>query len=156
MTEPSITQIGQYLKDLSFENFVGSVLIKNPPGIDLQVNAEAKPLREPQTAGGKVSGEYEITLSLRATARAMGEDGKPAADDKTLFIAELSYAGRYALANIPQAEVELFLLVEAPRLLFPFARQIIADAAMQGGLPPLLLAPMDFMQLYLARKNQAA
>lgn len=156
MTQPNITQIAQYLKDLSFENFMASVQSSGAPGIDIQVDVTAHPLREPEiSADQTVSGEYEVLLTLRATARSMGKDGTPPKEtDPTLFIVETAYAGRYQLSHIPQKDVDPFLLVESPRLLFPFARQIIADAILQGGLPPLLLAPFDFAQLYQQRRAQ--
>ncbi|HCM84384.1 MAG TPA: protein-export chaperone SecB [Alphaproteobacteria bacterium] len=155
MSQPMITQTGQYLKDLSFENFLGNTQFNTMPGVDLNVDLGVRPQQEPVIADGKVTCEYEVILTIRAAARPMGKDGAPPTDeDKILFMAEVAYAGRYQLTDVPQAEVEPFLLIEAPRLLFPFVRQIAADAVMQGGLPPLLMAPIDFVQLYQQRKAQ--
>ena len=155
MTQPHIAQSGQYLKDLSFENFMASAQASGPPGVDIQVDVTAQPQRAPEIKDGNLSCEYEVLLTLRVTARAMGKDGAPPKDsDPILFLTEAAYAGRYQLSHIPQKDVDPFLLVEAPRLLFPFARQIIADAILQGGLPPLLLMPVDFAQLYHQRMAQ--
>lgn len=155
MSQPNITQIGQFLKDLSFENFPITEPLTALPAIELNVSVDSKPVGEPKVEHELASGEFDVTLTLRATARPVGKDGAmPKDNDKILFIAEISYFGRYAMQNVPEGDMEPFLLIEAPRLLFPFARQIIADAIMQGGQPPLLLAPVDFHSLYLARKQQ--
>jgi len=145
MAEPSIVQTGQYLKDLSFENYAASAAAAGAPGMELNMNVEVKPLTQPAVRAGAVSGDYEVTLQLRATARPGAEADENA---RPLFVVEIAYAGRYQMGNIPEDQVEPFLAIEAPRLLFPFVRQIAADAVMQGGLPPLLLAPMDFAQIY--------
>jgi preprotein translocase subunit SecB len=149
--QPSIQQFAQYLKDLSFENFGLDAAITEQPGIDLDVNVEVRPLSEPNNQSGLITGQYEVVLALRAAARPKGTE-----NEKPIFIVDVTYAGRYVVANVPQQDLEIFLLVESPRLLFPFIRQIAADAVMQGGLPPLMLAPVDFFALYQQRKAQAA
>ena len=124
------------------------------PGVDMNVNIDVKPIKEPEITNGTIAGEYEVVLTIRSAARAV-KDNKVDPDQKPLFIVEAAYAGRYQLAHVPEGELEPFLLIEAPRLLFPFVRQVAADAVMQGGLPPLLMAPIDFVQLYHQRKAQA-
>jgi preprotein translocase subunit SecB len=157
MSQPTINQIVQFLKDFSFENFASDAPdFAGSPVFDININVEPRHLGEPKNTDGKLTGNYEVVLSLRAHAKPAGEDGIAAEDAKPLFLIEVAYAGRYAVADIPAAELEPFLLIEAPRLLFPFARQIIADAVMQGGLPPLLLAPIDFVQIYQQRKQALA
>lgn len=149
---PAISQSGQYLKDLSFENFALDVQTNSMPGIELNANVEIRALAEPKVSDGKTSGNFESLLHLRAVARPMDQNGTPEGD-KPLFMVEITYVGRYQMQNVPQAEVEPFLAIEAPRLLFPFVRQIAADAVMQGGLPPLLFAPIDFAAVYQQQKG---
>ncbi len=87
---------------------------------------------------------YEVLLSIKLEAKI---------EDKTAFIAELAYGGVFVLPAMPEESLRFFLLVEAPRLLFPFARAILADAVRDGGFPPVMLNPIDFMGLYLANKE---
>ena len=74
--------------------------------------------------------------------------------DKTAFIAELAYAGLFSLPELPEEQIKMFLLVEAPRLLFPFARAIIANAVREGGFPNIVLQPIDFMSLYASQRDK--
>jgi preprotein translocase subunit SecB len=152
---PSIFQTGQYLLDLSFENFALGAA-PDPHAIQVNVNVDARGISGPPP-GETASGEYESVLILNVTARPTLPDGSgpnPAA--KPTFIIELRYAARYNVMNVPVADLEPFLLIEAPRMLFPFARQVAADAAANGGLPPLLLTPIDFAQLYQQQRAKAA
>jgi len=134
--QPGIHVLGQYTKDLSFEN-PGAPRSLRPsdkaPKLDFSVNVNAKP---------QTQSEFEVELKLEAKA-ARGED--------TLFIVEVTYAGLFQLRNVPQEQVHPLLLIECPRLLFPFARQILADATRQGGFPPLMIDPVDFTALYRQR-----
>jgi len=130
----------QYVKDLSFEVPGGPeifTLMKVQPdvGIHLDVNAR-------QVAAQS----FEVVLSIRAEARNQGQ---------TAFIAELDYAGVFTLNNIPTELVEPVLLAEAPRLLFPFARNIMAEVTREGGFPPVMLQPIDFLALWQSRRAQA-
>jgi preprotein translocase subunit SecB len=137
--QAGIHVLGQYIKDLSFEN-PGAPRSLRPsdkaPKLDVNVNVNAKP---------QAQNEFEIELKLEAKA-ARGED--------TLFIVEVVYAGLFQIRNVPQEHVHALLLVECPRLLFPFARQIVADATRQGGFPPLMIDPIDFTALYRQRVAQ--
>ena len=146
--QPGIHVLGQYIKDMSFEN-PGAPRSLRPndkaaPKLDVNVNVNAKP----QSAT-----EFEIELKLEA---------KAVRGDETLFIIEVTYAGLFQIRNVPQEHVHPLLLIECPRLLFPFARQIVADATRQGGFPPLMIDPVDFAGLYRQRaaelsvKQQAA
>lgn len=146
-SQPGIHVLGQYIKDLSFENPNAPRSLRpsdTAPKLDVNVNVNARP----QSAN-----EFEIELKLEAKA-ARGEE--------TLFIAEVAYAGLFQIRNVAQEHMHPLLLIECPRLLFPFARQIIADATRQGGFPPLMIDPIDFAQLYRQRaaelnvKQQAA
>lgn len=123
----------QYVKDLSFENPNAPRILANAseqPKIDLQVDLQAQ---------GLADNVAEVQIRLRAEATV---------GDATAFIAELVYAGVFTLPPMPAETQRAVLLIEGPRLLFPFARQIIADVTAQGGFPPLLLQPLDFVDLY--------
>ncbi len=133
--------LGQYVKDISFENPGAPNTLRasdKVPNLDVQVNANAKP--QTQT-------DFEVELKLEA---------KAVRGDETLFIAEVTYCGIFQIRNVPQEHLHPLLLIECPRLLFPFARQIIADATRQGGFPPLMIDPVDFAALYRQRVAQAA
>ena len=128
----------QYVKDLSFENpFAPDSLVgqKEPPDVAVQVNVAARPL---------ANTHYEIELKILAKAES---------NDDIVFIAEVTYAGVFTLNNIPEEHVQPLLLIECPRYLFPFARAILADVTRDGGFPPLMLQPVDFLALYNARQN---
>jgi preprotein translocase subunit SecB len=133
---PGIHVLGQYIKDLSFENPGAPKSLRpsdKPPQLNVNVNVSARPQSET---------DFEIELKLEA---------KAARGNETLFIVEVSYAGLFQIRNVPPEHVQPFLLVECPRLLFPFARQIVADATRQGGFPPLMIDPVDFAALYRQR-----
>ncbi len=133
---PGIHVLGQYIKDLSFENPNAPRSLRpsdKAPKLDVNVNVNARPQSET---------EFEIELKLEA---------KASRGQETLFIAEVSYAGLFRIRNVAQEHMHPLLLIECPRLLFPFARQIIADATRQGGFPPLMIDPIDFAQLYRQR-----
>lgn len=137
----------QYTKDLSFE-VPGApeifTTLREPPRIDLALDVQARPLQQ----GGNV---FEVELQIRADAKVNGADGKP----QTAFIAELAYCGIFTL-NVEPNLVEPLLLVECPRLLFPFARNILADVTRDGGFPPVLLSPIDFVALWQSRRGPGA
>lgn len=137
----------QYTKDLSFE-VPGApeifTTLREQPRVDLQLDVQARPLQD----GGNV---YEVALQIRADAVAGGQNGE---QGQTCFIAELVYCGIFTV-NVPPEHLEPVLLVECPRLLFPFARNILADITRDGGFPPVLLAPIDFVALWQSRRGQA-
>jgi preprotein translocase subunit SecB len=135
----SIGVIAQYVKDLSFESpgAPNSVRARSSaPGITIGVNVQSRGLPE---------NELEVELRIEANAK----EG-----DQTVFAIELVYGGLFKLNNVSAENVPLFAMIECPRLLFPFARQIIADASRNGGFPPLLIDPIDFVQLYRQRLAQ--
>ena len=137
----AISVLAQYIKDLSFENPNAPRSMGNQsaaPQITLQVNVNGMPL----------SGQdYEVELSIEGGA---GEGAG------TLFKFELLYGAVLRLSGIPQDIVHAVVMIEGPRLLFPFARQIIADCTRNGGFPPLMIDPIDFVALYRNRLAQAA
>ncbi|WP_223477625.1 protein-export chaperone SecB [Oricola indica] len=133
---PQLSVLTQYVKDLSFES-PGAPLSLRPreksPAININVNVQANPLADT---------DYDVSLTLTAKA----EDG-----DNVLFNVELVYGGVFRVANFPQEHVLPVLFVECPRLLFPFARQIIAECTRNGGFPPLMIDPVDFAQMFQRR-----
>jgi preprotein translocase subunit SecB len=139
---PELLILAQYVRDLSFENPNAPASIAPPqnpadaqPNVQVNVDVGARQL-------GDIN--YEVTLTITAKAQ-RGAD--------TLFMVELAYCGLFALANVPREHVQPLLLVECPRLIFPFARAIVADATRDGGFPPLMINPIDFAQM--AMRNQA-
>ena len=136
---PQFGLIMQYVKDLSVENPNSPAVYQwqGQPKIDVQVNIGA------QALGNDV---HEVGLKLDITA---------AAEPGVAFKVDLLYAGLFAARNVPDEQLHPFLLAEAPRLLFPFARRVIADAVQDGGFPPLMLDPIDFGALYMQRAAQA-
>jgi preprotein translocase subunit SecB len=135
--QPNLSVVAQYVKDLSFENPGAPGTLRprqNPPTINVSVGVQPT-----QTTQG---GDIEVELKIEAR----GNDG-----DTVLFVLELVYAGLFRLTNIPAQDVAPITLIECPRLLFPFARQIVSDASRNGGFPPLLIDPIDFVSLYRQR-----
>lgn len=140
-TSPAIGVISQYVKDLSFENPNAPAIFQGEitPAIDVQFNIGSNPVAD---------NIYEVVLKIEVKAQQ---------ESQVAFLVDLSYAGLFGMRNIPAESVEPFLLGEAPRLLFPFARRILADAVRDGGFPiPLLLEPIDFGGLYMQRMEAQA
>ena len=139
-TMPQIGVLAQYVKDLSFEN-PNAPRSLTPPGqqptINIQVNVEAAPMSG--SAGGP---DFEVKLRLEGKAETQGT---------LLFSFELVFAGVFRIQNVPPESLQPMVMIECPRLLFPFAREIIATAVRNGGFPPLLLEPIDFAGLYRQR-----
>ena len=136
---PQMKILGQYLKDLSFENPNAPQSLNtqaNQPEISISVNVNARTISPT---------DFEVELHLNA---------KASHNDKVVFAAELLYAGVFRLENIPQEALHPVVLIECPRMLFPFARQVLADATRNGGFPPLMLDPIDFAAMYQKRLAQ--
>jgi preprotein translocase subunit SecB len=141
----------QYIKDLSFE-VPGApqvyTTLRAAPRVDINLDVQARRIQEGQNT-------FEVTLAIRAEAHeATTNGGAPPA--QRMFLAELSYSGVFTLNNVPENTVEPVLLVECPRILFPFARNILSDVTRDGGFPPVLLQPIDFLSLWQSRRQQAA
>ncbi|CDZ30012.1 protein-export chaperone SecB [Neorhizobium galegae] len=133
---PSLNILAQYTKDLSFENPGAPRSLQardKAPAININVNVNANPLSE---------ADFDVILTLNAEAK----DG-----DKVVFAAELVYGGVFRITGFPQEHMLPLLFIECPRLLFPFARQIIADVTRNGGFPPLMIDPIDFAQMFTQR-----
>ena len=133
---PSMSVLAQYIKDLSFENPNAPHSLRpreDAPEINININVNANPLSET---------DFEVELKMEAAA---------GADADTMFNVELTYGGVFRLENMPQEAVAPAILIECPRMLFPFARQIIAECTRNGGFPPLLIDPVDFAALFQQR-----
>ncbi len=132
----------QYVKDLSFESPCAPSLFITPqneaPNIKIDYGVEAQKLSEKQ---------FEVTLSVEINATVSAS---------TLFITELKYAAIAEIGEIPEDHIHAFIMIEIPRLLFPFARSVIANAVREGGFPPFLLQPVDFVEMYRQTAEQAA
>lgn len=135
---PVIAVMRQYIKDLSFEN--PGTQPPDQPKIDLSIDVNATPQ-------GSEPNQFEVVLKLRARA---------GSEDVTLFLIELDYGGTFRMEGFSQSDLEASLLIECPRILFPFARRIIADVSSDGGFPPLRIDPVDFAALYQSQRQQAA
>jgi preprotein translocase subunit SecB len=130
---------GQYLKDLSFESprTPNSLTLKQAPAIEVNVNASARKLAERT---------YEVSLEIRTDARH---------EEDPVFLVELAYAAVVSVGeNVAEDSVKPMLLIEVPRLLFPFARAILSNMTREGGFPPLQLQPVDFTRLYAQQQQQ--
>jgi len=138
---PQIAVLAQFVKDLSFENpGVGQPAAQTKPGIQVGIDVQVRPV-----------GTDQFEVGLRAMIEAK-------AGEQPIYVVELVYAGVFGLKNLPPEQQNPFLLIEAPRMLFPFARRIIADVTRDGGYQPLMLDPIDFSALYraqLERQRQA-
>ena len=139
-TGPAAGIISQYVKDLSVENpnAPHSYQWQDAPQLDVQFNIQSTPL------DGEV---HEVELKINMTAKSQAG---------TAYIIELSYCGLIGMRGLPPEQMHAFTYAEAPRILFPFARRIVADAVRDAGYPPIMLEPIDFNGLYLQQLAQAA
>jgi len=139
---PQAAVMAQYVKDLSFENPRAAQTLQQfsqgqvQPKIEVNINVSANRLGEEA---------YEVDLKINASSK-VGDD--------TAFAVELVYAGLFGIRNMPDNMLQPFLLVQAPHILFPFARRIVADTVRDGGYSPLMLEPIDFAQLYQRQQQQ--
>ncbi len=139
----------QYVKDLSFEVPGAPEIystLRSQPNVNINLDVQARRITEGQDI-------FEVTLAIKAEATEQPAETNGAAQ-RPVFIAELAYAGVFTLSGIPAETVEPVLLVECPRLLFPYARNILADVTRDGGFPPVLLQPIDFVALWQSRRAQ--
>jgi preprotein translocase subunit SecB len=130
---PQVGLVAQYARDMSFENVAAmkpEAQQQGRPDIKVAVNLDANPRGE---------NRYEVILKLTA---------KATHGEATAFIAELDYAGVFTVTGVPETHLRPFLLIECPRILFPFARRILSDVTRDGGYPPLMLDLIDFAAIY--------
>jgi preprotein translocase subunit SecB len=141
--QPRLQILTQYVRDLSFENIAAQkgIASEAKPEIRVQVNIDAKQ---------RAADHYEVALKLNVDSK-VGE--------AQIFIIELDYAGLFLIQNVPQEQLHPLLMIECPRLIFPYLRRIVSDVTRDGGYPPLNLEQVDFLTLYraeLARRQAPA
>ncbi|CUH79662.1 protein-export chaperone SecB [Tropicibacter naphthalenivorans] len=139
---PKMNILAQFIRDMSFENILAQKGVSGEvqPDVQVQVNLDAKK----RTA----ENQYEVVMKLKV-------DSKSKTGSDQLFLLELDYAGVFHIENVPEEQLHPFLLIECPRMLFPFVRRIVSDVSRDGGFPPLNLETIDFLALYrneLARR----
>ncbi len=137
--QPQLNVVAQYIKDFSFENPNAPRSLMTggqQPQIAIQIKVDAAPLSD---------SDVEVQLKL---------EGKAETGGNLMFAFDLTYGGVFRIRNVPQESMNALVLIECPRLLFPFAREIIANTVRNGGFPPLLLDPVDFVGLYRQRMSQ--
>jgi len=142
---PQMRVLGQFIRDMSFENIMAQkgAPADVQPDVQVQVNLDAKKR--------SAENQYETTIKLNITSKA--KEG-----DATLFVCEIDYAGIFHIENVPEDQMHPFLLIECPRMIFPFLRRIVSDITRDGGFPPLNLENIDFVSLYrneIARRQAA-
>jgi preprotein translocase subunit SecB len=136
---PQLNVVAQYIKDFSFENPNAPKSLaggQEQPQINIQINVNAAPVSD---------NDIEVVLALA---------GKAETKAGLMFSFELEFGGVFRIRNVPRESLDAVVLIECPRLLFPFAREIIATTVRNGGFPPLLLDPVDFVQLYRQKMAQ--
>ncbi|HIF76574.1 MAG: protein-export chaperone SecB [Sulfitobacter sp.] len=138
--QPQMRVLGQFIRDMSFENIMAQkgAPADVQPDVQVQVNLDAK------KRGGE--NQYEIAIKLNITSKA--KDG-----DATLFVLEIDYVGIFQVESVPEEQMHPYLLIECPRMIFPFLRRIVSDVTRDGGFPPLNLENIDFLSLY---RNEVA
>ena len=136
--EAQVQVIAQYVKDLSVENPSAPQVFQwqGQPSLDVQFSLNADKIADDV---------HEVMLKIEVSARS---------DNGVHFVIDLTYAGLFAIRGVPEEAIPPFLLIEAPRLLFPFARQIVAEAVTNTGFPPFMLEPIDFAGIYMQQVQQ--
>jgi preprotein translocase subunit SecB len=141
--QPGMKILAQYIRDMSFENILSQKGASGEvePDVQIQVNIDAKKRT--------VENQFEIVIKLKVSSVNKGTT-------ENLFLLEVEYAGLFLVTGVPDEQLHPFLLIECPRMLFPFLRRIVSDVTRDGGFPPLNLETIDFLQLYrqeLARRQ---
>ena len=132
---PKMQVLGQFIRDLSFENIMvqKGVTGEVAPEVSVQVGLDAK--KRPQ------DGQFEVISKYSVTSKNKG-------GGETLFVLEIDYAGLFQIENVPDEQLHPFLMIECPRMLFPFVRRLVSDLTREGGFPPLNMDTVDFVALY--------
>ena len=142
----------QYIKDLSFEVPNAPAIystLRSQPNVNINLDVNARRIQDGQDV-------FEVVLQIKAEAMEPAGQTANGAEPTPVFIIELAYAGVFTLQGVPENTVEPVLLVECPRMLFPFARNILSDTTRDGGFPPVLLQPIDFVALWQSRRGQTS
>ena len=134
-TQPGMKILAQDIRDMSFENILSQKGASGEvePDVQIQVNIDAKKRT--------VENQFEIVIKLKVNSVNKGTT-------ENLFLLEIEYAGLFLVTGVPDEQLHPFLLIECPRMLFPFLRRIVSDVTRDGGFPPLNLETIDFLQLY--------
>ena len=145
--QPSVNVLAQYIRDLSFENILAQKGVSGDvtPDIQIQVKLDARKRT--------IANQYETVIKLNI-------DSKSKDTNDQLFLLEIEYAGVFTVTGVPDEQLHPFLMIECPRMIFPFLRRVVSDLTQDGGFPALNLETIDFMQLYrseaLRRQTEAA
>ncbi len=133
--QPQMRILGQFIRDISFENIMAQKGAPQDvqPDVQVQVNLDAKKR--------SADNQYESAIKLNVTSKAKG-------GDTTLFVLEIDYVGIFHIENVPEDQMHPFLLIECPRMIFPFLRRVVSDITRDGGFPPLNLENIDFIAMY--------
>ncbi|XAT59399.1 protein-export chaperone SecB [Rhodobacteraceae bacterium Araon29] len=134
-TQPTMNVLAQYIRDMSFENILAQKGVGGQvaPDVQVQVNLDAKKRGSED--------QYELVIKLRI-------DSKSKESKDQLFLLEIEYGGIFQVSGVPEDQLHPYLLIECPRMLFPFLRRIVSDITRDGGFPPLNLETIDFLSLY--------
>ena len=137
--QPQMRVLGQFIRDMSFENIMAQkgAPADVQPDVEVKVNLDAKKRGETN---------YEAAILLKVTSKAKDSDA-------TLFVLELDYVGIFEISGVPDDQMHPFLLIECPRMIFPFLRRVVSDITRDGGFPPLNLENIDFLSMY---RNEVA
>jgi preprotein translocase subunit SecB len=141
---PRMQVLGQFIRDMSFENIAAQKALQAQaqPEIQVQVALDARKREADNT--------YDIIMKMKIDSKTKGESPEP------VFLLELEYGGIFKVENVPEQQLHPYLLIECPRMLFPFVRRIVADVTRDGGFPPLNLDQIDFVALYRQQLAQRA
>lgn len=136
--------LGQFVRDMSFENIMAQKGAASDvqPDVQVQVNLDAKKR--------SLENQYESSIKLNVTSKAKGKED-------VLFLLEIDYVGIFHIENVPEEQLHPFLLIECPRMIFPFLRRVVSDITRDGGFPPLNLENIDFLSMYrneIARRQE--
>ena len=139
--QPSTKVLAQFIRDLSFENILAQKGLdtNSPPDIKVNVNLDAKKR--------KSENQYEVLIKLSIVSSAKKENSNDSKNSK-LFILEIEYGGIFEVTGVPEDQIHPYLMIECPRILFPYLRRIVADVTHDGGFPPLNLEQINFLALY--------
>ena len=139
--QPTTKVLAQFIRDLSFENILAQKGLdtNSPPDIKVNVNLDAKKR--------KSENQYEVLIKLSIVSSAKKENSNDSKNSK-LFILEIEYGGLFEVTGVPEDQIHPYLMIECPRILFPYLRRIVADVTHDGGFPPLNLEQINFLALY--------
>ena len=150
--QPNTKVLAQFIRDLSFENILAQKGLdtNTPPDIKVKVNLDAKKR--------KSENQYEVLIKLSVVSSAKTENSSESENSK-LFILEIEYGGIFEVTGVPEDQIHPYLMIECPRILFPYLRRIVGDVTRDGGFPPLNLEQINFLALYqneIARRQAEA